>query len=433
VIRGLRAMAVVRWILLGLVTLVAATTLWTFWGPNRSAPGTEQPAEARYYCPMHPQIRSSGPGECPICQMSLEPIPVERRSEARPPARSASPALTPHDVTRVSLPVERQQAIGLTSSVVLRESLGGSLRVPGVVSAPETGLAQVRVRAAGFVERVAVGQTGVRVARGQTLAWIYSPEIYRAQEEFLAATRWNGAPAPAGAAATPAADIARAARRGLELLGLEKGDIEGLLRAGAPLRALPVRAPSPGYVTRFNAVLGSRADPDTVLYELCDLSTVWLIASVHERDLVSVRVGTPAHFVVAGSATAPVAASVELVEPQLDESTRTSRVRLTLKNQRFLLRPGQFGEVTFDLPAAEGLFVPRDAVIYTGEHHYVYVARDGEQFEPRSVRTGIEVDSRVQILEGLGAGERVVTRGSFMLDSESRLQASLANAPPLAR
>jgi Cu(I)/Ag(I) efflux system membrane fusion protein len=195
------------------------------------------------------------------------------------------------------------------------------------------------------------------------------------------------------------------------------------------MRALPVRAPSSGYVTRFNAVLGFRADPETVLYELADLSTVWIVASVHERDIESVRAGTTAHFTVTGQSTAPIKARVELVEPQLDENTRTSRVRLAVRNRDFLLRPGQFGEVTFDLPAAQGLFVPRDAVIHTGEHQYVYVVSGSEQFEPRIVRTGTQVEARIQVVEGLAAGDRVVTRGSFMLDSESRLQASLAAAP----
>lgn len=427
-IRGLRVMAVVRWGLLALVTLVAARTMWTFWGPQDAANPSQK--ENLFYCPMHPQIRSPGPGECPICHMNLEPIPDERRSESQPKAAPSAMAAAPVDVIPVSMSVEKQQAIGVASSAVVSELKGGSLRAPGVISAPETGQAQVRVRAAGFVEKVAVSQTGVRVTRGQTLAWIYSPEIYRAQEEFLAATRWN---ATSGATvASSAADIAAAAQRGLELLGLQTTDFEELARTGRPIRALPIRAPSSGYVTRFNAVLGFRANPETVLYELADLSTVWVVASVHERDLGSVRVGTKARFAITGMLTAPIESQVDLVEPQLDENSRTSRVRLAVRNRNFLLRPGQFGEVIFDLPAAKGIFVPRDAVIYAGEHQYVYVVSGSERFEPRIVRTGMEIEARIQVLEGLSAGDRVVTRGSFMLDSESRLQASLAAVPAAA-
>lgn len=427
--RALRTMAVVRWTLLGLVTLLAAYTVWTFWGPQQDGQAAHE--EARYYCAMHPQIRSPEPGECPICHMNLEPIPEERRNAPAPSsAQAASPATpSPSNVTPVTVSEEKQRAVGLATSVVESATVGDRLRVPGVISAPETGLAQARVRAPGFVEQVAVRQTGVRVTRGQPLAFIYSPEIYRAQEEYLAATRWSGAAIGEGTAPTGAADIAAAARRALELLGLSATDIEEMTRTGRPIRAVAVRAPASGYVTRFNAVLGSRAEPEMVLYEIADLSSVWVIASVHERDLSAMRVGTTARFTTTSTSAEPLSGRVDLIEPLLDESTRTTRVRLVIPNREGRLRPGQFGEVEFELPASPGLFVPRDAVIRTGEHEYVYVAVSAERFEPRVVRTGLSREGRVQVLSGVGEGDRVVTRGSFMLDSESRLQASLAAAP----
>jgi Cu(I)/Ag(I) efflux system membrane fusion protein len=422
-------MAVVRWALLGLVTLLAAYTVWTFWGPQQEGHSAHE--EARYYCPMHPQIRSPEPGECPICHMNLEPIPDERRNAPAPSsAQATSPAApSPSNVTPVTVSEEKQRAVGLATSVVESATVGERLRVPGVISAPETGLAQARVRAPGFVEQVAVRQTGVRVTRGQPLAFIYSPEIYRAQEEFLAATRWSGAASGDGTAPTGAADIAAAARRALELLGLSTTDIEEITRTGRPIRAVAVRAPASGYVTRFNAVLGSRAEPEMVLYEISDLSSVWVVASVHERDLNAMRVGMTARFTTTSTPAEPLSGRVDLIEPLLEESTRTTRVRLVVPNRDGRLRPGQFGEVEFELSASPKLFVPRDAVIRTGEHEYVYVATSAERFEPRVVRTGLSREGRVQLLSGVAAGDRVVTRGSFMLDSESRLQASLAAAP----
>ncbi len=427
--RALRTMAVVRWALLGLVTLLATYAVWTLWGPKQDGHAAHE--EARYYCPMHPQIRSPEPGECPICHMNLEPIPQERRnSPATSSAQAASPsAPSPSNVTPVTVSEEKQRAVGLATSVVESATVGDRLRVPGVISAPETGLAQARVRAPGFVEQVAVRQTGVRVTRGQPLAFIYSPEIYRAQEEFLAATRWSGAASGDGTAPTGAADIAAAARRALELLGLSTTDIEEITRTGRPIRAVAVRAPASGYVTRFNAVLGSRAEPEMVLYEIADLSSVWVVASVHERDLNAMRVGMTARFTTTNTSAEPLSGRVDLIEPLLEESTRTTRVRLVVPNRDGRLRPGQFGEVEFELPASAGLFVPRDAVIRTGEHEYVYVATSAERFEPRVVQTGHSREGRVQVLSGVAGGDRVVTRGSFMLDSESRLQASLAAAP----
>lgn len=420
--RSLRTMAVVRWVLLALVTALAGYTVWTFWGPKDSHTH-EGRGEARYYCPMHPQIRSPDPGQCPICYMKLEPIPVERQAGAAPAAAASGVSSPVPAVTAVTLSEEKQRAVGLATSIVESGSSGDRLRVPGVISAPETGLAQVRVRAPGFVEQVAVRQTGAQVKRGQPLAYIYSPDIYRAQEELIAASRWQGVGAAPSAGGGP--DIVAAGRRGLELLGLTSAEIDEIVRTGQPKRTIPVRATASGFVTRFNATLGSRADPEMVLYEIADLSSVWVIASVHERDVASLKVGATAQFTQSGS-DGVLTGRVDLIEPMLEESTRTTRVRVSFTNRDGALRPGQFGDVEFELPASEGLFVPSDSVIRTGEHEYVYVASAPDRFEPRSVRTGSTREGRVQILSGVVAGDRIVTRGSFMLDSESRLQASLA-------
>jgi Cu(I)/Ag(I) efflux system membrane fusion protein len=326
----------------------------------------------------------------------------------------------------VDVPKAQQTHIGIATSEAQPAAVRGSLRVPAVLTAPETGLAQVRTRAAGFIERVEVRQSGERVKRGQVLAYIYSPEIYRAQEEFLAATRWGGQrSAPTDGASTV---IATAARRSLELLGLTAEDIDELAKRSEPVRAVALRAPIAGFVTRFNAVLGSRADSETVLYELADLSSLWAIASVHERDAAQIRVGMIAEFRPAGEAASALRAHVALVEPQLDESLRQSRVRLSLRNDTYALRPGQYGEVSFGLAERTGLFVPRDAVIDTGLARYVYVQTGEERFEPRAVELGAREGESVEVRSGIRAGERIVTRGNFMLDSESRLRASLGES-----
>jgi Cu(I)/Ag(I) efflux system membrane fusion protein len=424
--RALRTMATVRWLLLALVTLVAGVAVWTHWGPGAS--DRRSTAEDRYYCSMHPQIRSPEPGECPICHMDLVPIPEEHQSTHQPAALGSVPS-GPANVTSITVSDEKQLAVGLTTAPVESTTIGDRLRVPGVLSAPETGRSEVRVRAPGFVEQVSVRQTGVRVSAGQPLAFVYSPDIYRAQEEFIAAERWSAAPQPEGSSESGSTNIAASARRALELLGLSSAEIDQVSRTKQPIRAVAVRAPAAGVITTNNAVLGSRAGPEMVLYEIADLSNLWVIASVQERDLPALHVGTEARFTVSGRADEARPSKVDLIEPLLEEATRSARVRLVVQNREGRLRPGQFGEVEFDLPAAPGLFVPRDAVIRTGEHDYVYVASADDRFEPRSVTTGLARDGRVQVLTGLTAGERVVTRGSFLLDSESRLQASLSAVP----
>ncbi|MBK6534254.1 MAG: efflux RND transporter periplasmic adaptor subunit [Deltaproteobacteria bacterium] len=440
--RSLRVMGWVRWAILLAVTAVAAFSVWRYWGPGSAALPAHR--EDLYYCPMHPQIRSPDPGECPICHMTLEPIPVERMQPVAPTSTMGSPdagsdggaapdavaALSPPPgVVPVVLSLERQQLIGMTTALVVRRTLGQQLRVPGVVEAPENAAAQVHVRTPGFLERVEVRQSGVRVARGQTLAWIYAPEIYQAQQELLTARRWAGAPAEAGLMESGPNDVLQAARRRLQFLGLADGDIDEVLRRGAAMRAVPIRAPIGGYVTRYAAVLGQYATPEMALYELSDLSRVWIVASLYERDLARISRGSAAQFVAAGESAPPVAARVDLIEPSVRSETRTARVRLSVPNPAMRLRPGQYGDVTFALPGASSLVVPRDAVADTGVAQYAFVDAGGGRFEPRRVRTGVLLGDDLEVIDGLREGERVVARGSFMVDSESRLQAALAESP----
>ena len=411
--RALRLMAAVRWLLLAMVTAAAGYVVWTSWGPASSGHGAH--AVERYYCPMHPEVRSPDPGECPICHMDLEPIPAARQA-AR--TSTAPGHAHPSEVVAVMLSAEQRRLVGLTTEAA--ESGGGALirRVPAWVVAPETGASEVRVRVAGFVEEVLVRQTGARVSRGQVLAWVSSPELQRAQGELLAALSWPDA----------RPDVVAAARRGLELLGMSAEDVDVLVRTRQPQLRHALRAAEPGVVTRVGVVPGGRVEPEQAAYTLADLSTVWVVASVDERALGELRVGSLADFVPSEDPAGRVRGRVVLIDPLLDEATRSVRVRLALPNPRGALRPGQYGDVELRASVPDGVWVPRDAVIRTGQHTYVYVAT-GEQLSPRSVRVGPEHGGRVPVLEGLAAGEVVVSRGGFVLDSESRLQASLAASP----
>jgi Cu(I)/Ag(I) efflux system membrane fusion protein len=312
------------------------------------------------------------------------------------------------------LTLDRQQLGGVASEPVRREGTHDPLRVPAVIEAREGGRAEVRVRAPGFVERLAVRETGVLVAAGQVLAWVYSPQVYQAERELLTARGWAAQP-----------ELAAAARQSLELLGMAPRDIDAMLAAGVAWRAIPLRANASGHVVRTAAVLGQYATPEAPLYELADLSRVWAVASVWERDLPRVRVGAAVRFVSHGGVER--AARVALVEPGVAAETRAARVRLELANPGTALRPGMYGEATFPPAGGVGaLTVPRDAVIDTGTARYVFVHRDGQSFEPRTVRTGALMGERWEVLDGLAEGERVVSRGAFLVDSESRLRAALA-------
>lgn len=434
--RWMKAMAIVRWAMLAAVSGLAIHSVVTHWGHGSHAASEARPD--RFYCSMHPQIRSADPGTCPICHMDLVPIPADRQQGPSPdsPASTMGAAVAPPasaapsapgslpGLAPITLSIDRQKSFGIVVAPVTEGTLGDRLRIPASLEAPRSGIAEVRVRAAGFIEGVSVRETGIRVKKGQPLAFMYSPEIYRASEELLAAHRLSEGPA-ASAMGNTAADMVSAARRGLELWGISGAEIDEMIKKGRASKSVAIRAPQSGVVTKSYAVLGMRAMPEAPLYEIADLSRIWVVASVQERDLDHVKPGMVADVTFSNRPDEARKAKVDLIEPDVSPVTRAARVRLTLENKDYQLRPGQYGEVSFELPEQKVLSVPRDAVVDTGKTQYVFVAMKDGRFEPRAVKPGALAGDRLQIVSGVRAGEEVVTRGSFLVDSESRLQASL--------
>ena len=407
-----RILGLVRWAMLAGVAALAAYTTWTYWVTEPHA--HDEVREDRFYCPMHPEIRSAEPGECPICHMQLEPIPAERRGGGGTETREEG---TPEGLVPVEVTLDRQQVVGIATARVDERVAGETLTLPASVEAREGSVTEVRTRAPAYVERLAVNETGVRVGRGQPLAYLFSPDVYRTQQELLAAARLGATAGPTSEA------IETEGRRSLSLLGLAPEDVDAALRTGEAARTLPLRSPASGYVTTFSAAVGRFVTPEEVLFEISDLSRVYVVAGLPERDLGKVTRGMPARFVPATGE--PVETTVELVESAVDPSTRTARLRMVVANRDLALRPGQLGNVEIELPAAPRLLVPSDAVIDTGTARYVFVDRGEGRFSPRTVEVGAHIGPSVTITRGLVKDETVVVRGAFLLDSESRLESSL--------
>lgn len=424
-IPGMRAMAIVRWVLLGLVVILAAGTWWRFVlmeGP------TADGRPDRYYCPMHPQIRSPDPGTCPICYMTLEPIP-ERGSQPASHADAAVPEIVDNAALGpVMLTTERQQRAGISTMPVERLAIEEPFRWPASVEALEGARAEVRVRSEAFVERIAVRESNVTVRRDQPLAWVYSPDIVAAQEELLVARRWRTA--GTGQPGQPDLSAAEGAiEERLRLLGVSSADIERTLATGRAQRTIALRAPISGHVTQLNAVVGTYAMPSVLLYEITDFTRMRVVATPFAEDLSWLQPGTPAVFSPRTRPNEEVPVTLELVEPGVSQDTRALRVRFSTTGANFPLRPGEIGEVAIQRPPREMLVVPRDAVIDTGTRRYVFVQRPGGIFEPRPVEIGGLHEEHRIVTSGVTVGELVVARGAFVLDSESRLQAALAPAP----
>jgi Cu(I)/Ag(I) efflux system membrane fusion protein len=415
-------MSIVRWTLVVIAAVVAAVSIASYAGihagGNKSAP-----ARQLYTCPMHPSIVQDHPGECPICSMTLVPKPegkVAPSSSVAPGSPGKTEASVP-GLSGIDLSPERIQLIGMRTSVVKRAQIAGDLRTTGVVAASERGLAQITIRFAGWIEKLLVSETGEHVRRGQVLATIYSPDVLRAEQEMLVTRGWGGQSETKG--------LDETARRRLELLGISGQEIDEVLRTGKAPDAIAIRSPVDGYVVGKNAVVGLSIQPGTVLFQVADLSTVWVTADIHESDVSRVRVGQTARFELSSATGEPQTGKVKFIYPVVDSQSRSLTVRLEFKN-RFdrsgpKLRPGMYGNVYLALPATVGLMVPSEAIVDTGETHYLFVAREGGHFEPRRVKIGARQKDTVEILSGVSEGETVVTTGNFLVDSESRLRAAI--------
>ncbi|MBL8742545.1 MAG: efflux RND transporter periplasmic adaptor subunit, partial [Myxococcales bacterium] len=407
---GTRAMAVVRWVLLVALAALAVGTWW------RLGLGGEPHAEgeAHFYCPMHPQIRSPIPGTCPICFMNLEPIPpggAAPSSEAPAAMPTASePSSMPG--ADVMLTLERRQAVGIATTKIERRSIGRELRLPAVIEAPQSAVSEVRVRSAGFVEHVAPIEIGERVKAGQTLASIYAPEIFRTQEELLAARAIAASSGTADAHHDDGAMV-EAAKRRLELLGVTRRTSDRIIADGKSPRAIGIVALRSGVVTARNISVGGYVSPETTLFQITDLSKLWVNATVGTEDVNALPPKTRGRFTPKGGPALDV--EVSLVEPSVGGRTRAATVRFLVSNDTGTLLPGDIGEVLVSLPAEERLLVPRDAVIDLGARQYVFVETSTGHFSPRAVAAGAMVDGNRIIESGLAAGDVIVTRGAFLL------------------
>jgi Cu(I)/Ag(I) efflux system membrane fusion protein len=268
------------------------------------------------------------------------------------------------------------------------------------------------------------------VTKGQVLATVYSPELITAQQVFLNANKWadkQGASALGAGTVTLEND----ARKRLELLGISREDVAELAKRGQASTVVPLRSPVAGYVAKKSALAGLYVQPGTELFQIVDLSSVWVMADVYERDMARVKVGQRARIHLTALPGEAFTGQVDFIYPAVNPESRTLQARMSFQNPGLKLRPGMYGDVTLELDPADGLTVPDEAVVDTGELQYVFLAREQGRFEPRVVRVGARGDGRAQLLEGVGEGELVVTTANFLVDSESRLRAAVEGYAPV--
>jgi membrane fusion protein, copper/silver efflux system len=321
---------------------------------------------------------------------------------------------------------EKQQLIGVQYGTVEYEDTSKSLRAVGKVAYDETKIVRINPKIEGWVEQVFVDFTGKQVRKGQPLLTIYSPDLVQTQAEYLLALK--GRQELSGSefadAARYSASLAESARRRLQLWDISDAQIGEVEKRGTPARAMTLYAPADGYVLTRGAFPRQRVTPETELYALADLSKVWVMADVYEFEAADVREGVWADVTLSTYPGRTFRGRVTYINPQLESSTRTLKVRVELPNPGLLLKPDMFADVNLRIAGARSLVVPAEAVMDSGSEQTVFVALGDGYFEPRKVTLGGRAGNKYVVTSGLRAGEQVVTSGNFLIDSESRLKSA---------
>ena len=397
------------WIVAAIFAAAFVIVLVAKRGASNEINGVTQDSSGRrvvaWIDPMYSQgpphlYKAKHPGVAPDCGMKLIP----QYADEAPPANS----------NVISIPTQRQQLIGVKLATAELRDLSRTIRTTGRVAVDERRTAQIRTKFEGFIDALYVNFTGQPVRRGDPLAAIYSPDLLATENDLILAERNHS---------DLGRTLADAARTRLLLWDMSAADIDRVIKTGKPMRDVTLRSPVTGVVITKNAVAGARVMPADTLYEIADLSDVWVLADVYESELPSVRIGTPAQ-VVAASQT--LAGRVTFIGPVVAAATRTANVRIELDNPSGLLKPDMFVDVMLQQGGGAAVAVPDSAVMNTGTRSIVFVARGNGTFEPRQVVTGAKADGFYAIRSGVQAGERVVVDANFLIDSESRLKSALS-------
>ncbi len=375
--------------------------------------------------PMNPSHTSNQPGFAP-CGMKLEPVYADESASG---SATDSAARMPGTV-RVS--TEKQQLIGVRTAVVERKPLTSKLRLLGKVAVDETRVYRINATVDGWITKALPIATGDRICKGQTLATFYSPEFLSAGQALLfALTSQDRMPQVAG---QPPAEDNQTAQLNLNLqqfrdslrnLGMGDSQIDEMTRTRKFASNVDITSPSNGFVILRNVSDGLRFDKGTELFRIADLSHVWILTDVFERNAralqnrSTVRVSAPNQGL-------SLDASVSPALPQFDPATRVLKFRLEADNPEFTLKPEMFVDVELSHELPEALAIPAEAIVDAGVRKSVFVDCGNGVFEPRAVVTGERSGDHVQITHGLMAGERIVVSGNFLLDSESRMKMAAA-------
>lgn len=354
-------------------------------------------------------------------------MPASHPSEPTAPPEQTETPLAPMQIS-----AQRLQSIALKTGVVESQSVEDQIPTTGNVAVDETKLAYVQVRFSGYVQKVFVNATYQYVRKGQPLFTIYSPELVSTEREYLVAKQNQRQLAPSSDpdAGLDAASLVTAAAERLTQWSIPRREIARLESSGQVQQELEIDSPVSGYVIEREALPNKYAQPDTRLYTVADLSTIWVFAQVFQNDLGRIKVGDSATLTVDTYPGRTFSGRVNFIYPEIDMTTRTARVRLQFPNRALELSPGMFVNVSLEVPMGEHVVIPAAGVLQSGTRQIVFLDHGGGSLEPRDVQLGARIGDHYIVLKGLKAGEKIVTSANFLIDSESQLQAALGTFSP---
>lgn len=350
------------------------------------------------------------------------------KSDTNAESSDAPPQLP--NLTVINIPEDQQQMIGVQTGKASIRPMMRQIKTVGRVTYDEGKLATITTKFDGYIEKLYVNATGQYVQKGQAIAEVYSPELYSTEMEFVNLLKWqnkNKTSASKGDEITnmlskDASNVTEASKLRLRLLGITDDQIGEIERTGKVRKTLTLYSPARGYVIQKQTLQGARVQAGQPLFDVADLSTVWIVADIYEQDLPLISEGQKATISFPYYPGKTFVSRINYVYPTVNNTTRTAQVRFILPNAKGIFKPQMYSNMDISIGLGNQLSVPDSAVINTGKRQIVYVDKGNGNFEQRTVKTGNRANGMVQILSGLNAGEVVSTSANFLIDSEARLK-----------
>jgi Cu(I)/Ag(I) efflux system membrane fusion protein len=415
---------------------------------SRSNKAPKPPNVDYYTCTMHPSVKSQDPnGKCPICSMDLVPVLKRTGGETKPAASLQMQETKSGEMQGMSgmqgmqgmkgggetkgaqtsefvVPVERQQQIGVTYATVERKPLRHTIRAVGMIVPDRSRNWQFVSRVDGYVQKLNVTSPGEIVEKDAPLLAIYSPDLLTSEREFVGLLRMRDEAKTKDARETPQRLIESAKRR-LQLWNVMPEQVAELERTRKASDTLTLLSPFRGVVQSVPVEQGKSVKMGDMLVEVADLSLVWMWAEFYENELSMLQAGQKIAVTAKSYPGHNFDGTIRLINPFLDETKRTAKVRIDIPNPDFELRPGMYVNAELAMDMGEALTVPVSAIMPTGERNVVFIDKGEGKLEPRIVQLGAKYGDIYEVQSGLQEGERVVASANFLIDAESKVQGAL--------